>query len=41
MERYFFEDFRVKVSNVEKSGQGTSTEAANRVWEQGFCASHN
>ena len=30
-----FEDFRVKVSNVEKSGQGiTSTEAANRVWEQ-------
>ena len=30
-----FEDFRVKVSNVEKSGQGiTSTEAANRVWDQ-------
>ncbi|MFV8441617.1 peptidylprolyl isomerase [Flavobacterium sp. LB2P44] len=30
-----FEDFRVKVSNVEKSTQGiTSTEAANRVWEQ-------
>ena len=30
-----FEDFRVKVSNVEKSGQGiTSTAAANRVWEQ-------
>ena len=30
-----FEDFRVKVTNVEKSGQGiTSTEAANRVWDQ-------
>ncbi|TDW49817.1 peptidyl-prolyl cis-trans isomerase D [Flavobacterium sp. 270] len=30
-----FEDFRIKVSNVEKSGQGiTSTEAANRVWDQ-------
>ena len=30
-----FEDFRVKVSNVEKSGQGiTATEAANRVWDQ-------
>ncbi|MEO8239582.1 MAG: peptidylprolyl isomerase [Flavobacterium sp.] len=30
-----FEDFRVKVSNVEKSGQGiTTTEAANRVWDQ-------
>ena len=30
-----FEDFRVKVSNVEKSGQGiTSTAAADRVWEQ-------
>ncbi|NDP26195.1 MAG: peptidylprolyl isomerase [Flavobacterium sp.] len=30
-----FEDFRVKVSNVEKSQQGiTSTAAANRVWEQ-------
>ncbi|MDR7208301.1 peptidylprolyl isomerase [Flavobacterium piscis] len=30
-----FEDFRVKVSNVEKSGQGiTSTQAANRVWDQ-------
>lgn len=30
-----FEDFRVKVSNLEKSGQGiTSTEAANRVWDQ-------
>ncbi len=30
-----FEDFRVKVSNVEKSGQGiTSTAAANRVWDQ-------
>ncbi|MBK0370684.1 peptidylprolyl isomerase [Flavobacterium agrisoli] len=30
-----FEDFRLKVSNVEKSGQGmTSTEAANRVWDQ-------
>ncbi len=30
-----FEDFRVKVSNVEKSGQGvTATQAANRVWDQ-------
>ncbi len=30
-----FEDFRVKVSNVEKSQQGvTPTEAANRVWDQ-------
>ncbi|RZJ36435.1 MAG: peptidylprolyl isomerase [Flavobacterium sp.] len=30
-----YEDFRVKVSNVEKSGQGmTSTQAVNRVWEQ-------
>ncbi|WP_338408833.1 peptidylprolyl isomerase [uncultured Flavobacterium sp.] len=30
-----FDDFRVKVSNVEKSGQGiTSTAAANRVWDQ-------
>jgi peptidyl-prolyl cis-trans isomerase D len=30
-----FEDFRIKVSNVEKNGQGiTSTEAANRVWDQ-------
>ena len=30
-----FEDFRIKVSSVEKSGQGiTSTEAANRVWDQ-------
>ncbi|TDD99237.1 peptidylprolyl isomerase [Flavobacterium cellulosilyticum] len=30
-----FEDFRVKVSNVEKSQQGiTSTAAANRVWDQ-------
>ncbi|MCG9794112.1 peptidylprolyl isomerase [Flavobacterium algicola] len=30
-----FESFRVKVSNVEKSGQGiTSTAAANRVWEE-------
>lgn len=30
-----FEDFRVKVSNVEKSGQGmSSTQAANRVWDQ-------
>jgi peptidyl-prolyl cis-trans isomerase D len=34
MERYFFEDFRVKVSNVEKSGQGITSGAANRVWEQ-------
>ena len=30
-----FEDFRIKVSNVEKSGQGiTATAAANRVWDQ-------
>lgn len=30
-----FEEFRLKVSDVEKSGQGiTSTAAANRVWEQ-------
>jgi peptidyl-prolyl cis-trans isomerase D len=31
-----FEDFRVKVSNVEKSGQQgmTSTQAVNRVWDQ-------
>ncbi len=30
-----FEDFRVKVSNVEKNGQGTtSTAASNQVWEQ-------
>ena len=30
-----FEDFRIKVSEVEKSGQGiTSTAAANRVWDQ-------
>lgn len=31
-----FDDFRVKVSNVEKNGeQGmTSTQAANRVWDQ-------
>ena len=30
-----FEEFRVKVSNVEKSQQGmTSTAASNRVWEQ-------
>ena len=30
-----FEEFRTKVSNVEKSGQGlSSTQAANRVWEQ-------
>jgi len=30
-----FEDFRVKVSNVEKSGQGISaTQASNRVWDQ-------
>ncbi|PWA05697.1 peptidylprolyl isomerase [Flavobacterium psychrotolerans] len=31
-----FEDFRVKVSNVEKSGQQgmTSIQAANRVWDQ-------
>jgi peptidyl-prolyl cis-trans isomerase D len=30
-----FEDFRIKVSNVEKSGQGiTGTEASKRVWDQ-------
>lgn len=30
-----FEDFRVKVSNLEKSGQQmTSAQAVNRVWEQ-------
>jgi peptidyl-prolyl cis-trans isomerase D len=30
-----FEDFRIKVSNVEKSGQGISSmEAVNRVWDQ-------
>lgn len=31
-----FEDFRVKVSNLEKSGQQgmTSTQAVNRVWDQ-------
>ncbi len=30
-----FEDFRLKVSNLEKSQQGiTATAAANRVWEQ-------
>ena len=30
-----FEDFRVKVSNIEKSQQGiTPTAAANRVWDQ-------
>ena len=30
-----FEEFRLKVSNVEKSGQGiSSTQAANRVWDQ-------
>lgn len=30
-----YEDFRVKVSNLEKSGQQmTPTQAANRVWEQ-------
>jgi peptidyl-prolyl cis-trans isomerase D len=30
-----FEDFRIKVSNIEKSQQGiTSTAAANRVWDQ-------
>ncbi len=30
-----FEEFRVKVSNVEKSQEGmTSTAAANRVWDQ-------
>ncbi|WP_264566470.1 peptidylprolyl isomerase [Flavobacterium sp. N3904] len=30
-----FEDFRIKVSNVEKSGQGISaTEASKRVWDQ-------
>ena len=33
-----FEEFRLKVSNVEKSGQGISaTQAANRVWDQEVC----
>jgi peptidyl-prolyl cis-trans isomerase D len=32
-----FEDFRIKVSNVEKSTEGiTSTAAANRVWDKRF-----
>jgi peptidyl-prolyl cis-trans isomerase D len=30
-----FEDFRIKVANMEKSGQGTTqTQAANQLWEQ-------
>lgn len=30
-----FEDFRVKVANMEKGGQGTTqTQAANQLWEQ-------
>lgn len=29
-----FEDFRVKVANLEKSGQGTGMQAVNRVWDQ-------
>ncbi len=30
-----FEEFRVKVANVEKNGQGTTaTQAANQVWDQ-------
>ena len=30
-----FEDFRMKVANMEKSGQGTTqTQAANQLWEQ-------
>ena len=31
-----FEDFRIKVSNLEKSGQQgmTPTQAVNRVWDQ-------
>ena len=30
-----FEDFRVKVANVEKSGQGMSSmQASNQVWNQ-------
>ena len=31
-----FEEFRIKVSNLEKSGQQgmTSTQAVNRVWDQ-------
>lgn len=30
-----FDDFRIKVDNVEKSGQGiTSSQAVSRVWEQ-------
>jgi peptidyl-prolyl cis-trans isomerase D len=31
-----FEDFRIKVSNVEKKEGITSTAAANRVWDKGF-----
>jgi peptidyl-prolyl cis-trans isomerase D len=35
MARISFEDFRIKVSNVEKSTEGiTSTAAANRVWDK-------
>lgn len=29
-----YEDFRAKVDAAEKSGQGTSIQAVNRVWEQ-------
>ena len=30
-----FEDFRIKVANMEKNGQGTTqTQAANQLWEQ-------
>jgi len=30
-----FDDFRIKVSNLEKSGQQmTSIQAANRIWDQ-------
>ena len=29
-----FEDFRIKVANLEKSGQGAGMQAVNRVWEQ-------
>jgi peptidyl-prolyl cis-trans isomerase D len=32
-----FEDFRIKVSNVEKSTEGiTSTLQQNRVWDKRF-----
>src|SRR6476659_6322685 len=34
-EDILFDEFRVKVDNVEKSGQGTTaTQAVNQVWDQ-------